>query len=1680
MKKLMMIGLLTACALGLGAPAEAINVAIPGDFCQLPPFLNTAVTRKPNILILQDNSGSMAYAAYRQAFQSNMSYYGYFEPTACYEYTGTYFKQSTAADASFKCANATGTEWAGTFLNWLTMRRIDIARKVLVGGKGDPRAGSQVKLKGEDDVYFGFNKNANASGYSPLSGDVSYSISSSSNRFTLSLEGQQVDAGGDHTCARNETTLFCWGRNANGQLGNGTTGDETTPTSVSDAFPKAVTVSTGLDHSCAITQNGSLKCWGNNSDGQLGTGDLVNRTAPTPVILMGMITPIRQVTAGNGFTCAIDALKRVYCWGRNDLAQLGLGHVASPQPLPTLNPFISNAVDVSAGDQHACVIVNGPSAGKTTAGCWGANDQLQVGCVLASCPTPQKTPVAVINMLDVGVTDIDAGVSHTCAVVDGLAFCWGDNKSGQLGSRSAPNDSATPRRVVTSSGGNISSIASVSAGGYRSGGVAYGHACLVRNDGDVYCWGANATYQIGDNSTTDRTGAVSLISNDGVTVAAGGRHTCVLLDNGGVSCWGADNYGQVGNDNSRTTRKTPTAILANTVNKQDTYYIEVQTEKDAAQIVGVLHELMDQARLGLMFFDGSNNGADVKQYINDSANVGDFETALENVPPNTSTPLAEALLTGVSYYRQANPPFVGAYVKGVDDPWLDPCANSFVLLITDGEPTEDDSIPAALSDYDKNGRDYNRAANNQFGLASTAGTFDDYLDDLALWSNYPRNVVAGYDTPLQDGVTVRTRGHRHDKGIPVYMVYTFGDPKFINFHKRVGINGAFVDQNGNNLPDLVSEWDQDADGQADGFFNAEEGDQIESAIRRAFASIMQRTAAGTSISMVSTNRRGDGSIVQSYFRPIYSNEDASTVNWLGMLQALWIDNWGNVREDTEQDQALDPKKDRIILYTYNSAEKETYAQLFEDADADGARDSDTPIEANKRLFDIHPIWEAGAELAMAGAASRHVYAFYDIDGDQMAGPDEIQPFDLKSSFGGVDLNTLLYHPDHNGDGFGLPATWSEAADNLIQFIRGEDVAGKGGGWDDLFRSRHVTDYNYNGTKVNGEWMLGDVMFSTPIIVGEPAERYDLLYHDKSYAEFFRQYAHRKPIMYVGANDGMMHVFNPGRFDAAKNKFTVDSVGGAPDKLGAEIAALIPQKAFSMLQYLAFKGYNEQCHISFMDQPPRVTDARIFADDDVHPKGWGTILIAQMRLGCHDQKYSSMLVLDITNPDYSFSITDAGKNVIMAELQPADMGFAFSMPAIAKVGQIDTDDPMADKESWFLIAGTGPDSLQSVARSGGAALFVWDLRALAQGKSATPIRIPNGVDVEAKSFTSGIVAVDHDLDYSVDMLYFGTVKDMFGSSPKRWGGGVYRVALLDDPDPKNWKFTQLVDGSAEGRPFPEAPNVYLDPEAIRFGKKEPWISVGSGRFLSRLDPYDDFIYPCITGNASVLPNGSCPTAPHQAVYNFREGCKKGSEADCATVINSGNISSLLADVTQVWVKQDHTLGGALGTLPGGATTFESYDTKMAAGAPKIGWILQLGKTVANPENKERMSGQTVFHAGARAVFFSSYAPGKLTTGANCQAEVGGGNVYAVHYRTGLANPNNPLLKPSTDKYAVGNVRDPNCATCVERMVTDIPGIPATPTIHKNKLIIQDNNANLITLDRGMGPTPDRGFILWRAL
>jgi alpha-tubulin suppressor-like RCC1 family protein len=256
-----------------------------------------------------------------------------------------------------------------------------------------------------------------------------------------------ITAGGFHTCAlMSAGGVKCWGAGFGGELGNGVAGDSNVPTDVVDGpgqqLSGVIAIAAGGYHTCALKSGGEVKCWGDNTHGALGEDPAIALEL-APVTVSGLPSSVSAIAAGVFHTCAITSVGAARCWGQNSDGQLGNGSMTeSHVPVPVTGFETGGAIAIAAGDGHSCAL---STAGAVE--CWGDNESGEIGDGSDPITVPrQLTPVSVVGFESGGASAIAVGSFDSCAVTTGGALkCWGDGGYGQLG-----NDDFTGSNVPVS------------------------------------------------------------------------------------------------------------------------------------------------------------------------------------------------------------------------------------------------------------------------------------------------------------------------------------------------------------------------------------------------------------------------------------------------------------------------------------------------------------------------------------------------------------------------------------------------------------------------------------------------------------------------------------------------------------------------------------------------------------------------------------------------------------------------------------------------------------------------------------------------------------------------------------------------------------------------------------------------------------------------------------------------------------------------------------------------------------------------------------------------------------------------------------------------------------------------------------------------------------------------------
>jgi len=331
--------------------------------------------------------------------------------------------------------------------------------------------------------------------------------------------GVILAAGHYHTCAiRSGGRVYCWGTRSQVQVCDPNCITE--PPHEIEGLTGVTEITAGIVHACALKGDGTLRCWGGNENGEVGPFEKV---ADLPPQLLELGQPVRHVGSGVSFTCAVLLDGSTLCWGNTPtFAQRGGGSV-DPELVENLGPvaFLSGALE------HACAILE---SGEVE--CWGVPRfaQLGMGEPVSSDP---NSPVRVTGLT--GVLFLDSQPSRNC-ILFGVSdpVCWGLNIERPPTVESGNVEQPIPMPLSLGA-----PMTRVSLGSF--------HACGVRNDGHVVCWGANNAGELGVGDTDEHAGAVEVLGlTDAVEIAAGANHTCVLRSDQSVWCWGSNAYRQLG------------------------------------------------------------------------------------------------------------------------------------------------------------------------------------------------------------------------------------------------------------------------------------------------------------------------------------------------------------------------------------------------------------------------------------------------------------------------------------------------------------------------------------------------------------------------------------------------------------------------------------------------------------------------------------------------------------------------------------------------------------------------------------------------------------------------------------------------------------------------------------------------------------------------------------------------------------------------------------------------------------------------------------------------------------------------------------------------------------------------------------------------------------------------------
>lgn len=1581
-KKYTVFLLIILCVFTLSAPAHGAM----SDYCVTPPFLSQSIP--PNVLIVLDNSGSMCGQAYAGSYDpaqfANGQYYGYFDGSKNYRYSGTgRWEETTAAMTTGTAANPIAN---GSFLNWATMRRVEVAKKLLIGGKSLPQSWlgtASVRLDGETACgsSWNFQKDHDTSTGGliyPFVGNYRFSRSSDDLNVTPLVAGTLTErryptgdvANGAWTPNAGTTR---WSQVDEAAADDNTTYIQNTTSNTNDQvileYTKSAFSITGTITSVSVVVRARKATTGTmRIQGVLRVKDLSSVDADS-------------ISSYSNLSTSYDTYQ--FDWATNP--QTGLAW--------TWNDLTTTAVGSLTG--FGVKAYTGPSSSQ-----YPRVTQIYL-LVTVSNPTggPYNT---IIDLANVNATGIITTLSDE--VRFGLAYYAGSDEGAKIDTYI---NFATPVTMVNSIGGLTPS------GWTPLGESLYEMTRFFRQDAPYY----------GNTPADYSTG----LSYDPY------YYNYATLTDRYVPC-----------------AKSFILFLTDGESTQDTNIPPV-TATPSPYSACTLTNIKACSGFGIPDTDGSMAG--VQRFAGTTIGA-------------TYASSGTDYMIDVAYWAKTNDMRPGT------------CTTVNTVFDKCIPGTQNISLYSVF----------------MFGKGSTL------LKDAAIYGGF--NDLNGNNKP--DCATIPKECYKDtNKDGVVSTAGVCSNSISTSCTSDAGCTSPGICQ----FDDPIT------------YYEGEDGYELEKSILSAISDILRRVTSGTAASVLASGEGSGANLIQATYYPkrMFGSDE---VSWIGAMQNLWyyVDpffSYSNIRE--EGGTTIEPKdyilnlladegtnkKDYILQLYFDTTEQKARAKRFTDPAGTGAPVTQLPTIDFENLGNL---WNAGPLLWSRNLSSspRTIKTWFDKDSDGVVDPGEY-----------IDFSTTAYNALSAGDkailNTALQAADDPAASRTISYTHGYDkfctltttpcaadsdcvspATCSGAG----YRSRTVpVDLNGDGDFADaGEsakvWKLGDIINSTPQIASwTPINDYDdeERYADASYADFYNDTGSTLPsastaryknrgMVFVGANDGMLHAFKLGKLGlkwtsqtesqkATLGKYCAASPSTAcvintdcpsgdtctsDTDLGREVWAFIPKNVLPYLKYAYDPAY---CHIYSVDLAPFIFDASIegpatacmeanYWDCPKNRNSWRTILIGGMRYGgaCKDPTYTGTAAQGVKVPVagvgyssyFALDITDPYDPQLLWEFASPDLGFSTTEGNVVRMSSRTAGvtssipvDPKTTNGRWFVVFGSGPtggintSDKQFLGNSDqNLRLFILDLKTGSLART-----IDTGI---ANAFAGSLFfsSLDSDADYQDDVVYIpyvrkcalGDTAAICDSAAGQWNnGGVLRLLTNEDLagsnvsggtggstalNPANWQYSRVMDDTG-----PVTSSV-VNLQDTRKGKL--WIYFGTGRYFYKLSTVID--------DADKVRNLYGLKDPCFIDGKFTDSCLAGAVASYAP--------SLLASV-------DLTTSGVADSVDNQGWKISLDDCSSQAGTPVAcaSAYFRTERVITNP---------LAIKTGV--VFFTTLKPFDDV----CSS---GGNsaIWAVKYDTGGA-PGTLLQGKALIQVSTGAIEQVDLSTAFTeksgRKTSSMQGVPPT--------------------------------------
>jgi type IV pilus assembly protein PilY1 len=926
----------------------------------------------------------------------------------------------------------------------------------------------------------------------------------------------------------------------------------------------------------------------------------------------------------------------------------------------------------------------------------------------------------------------------------------------------------------------------------------------------------------------------------------------------------------------------------------------------SAAPTGIIDEFNDKVNFQTMIYNAnSGNQGLIRSVKNDT--LANLKNSINTQTPYNGTPTGEALWEAYDFFKQSNdhtgPNNSGAINKGNTsydrDPWWDgtgsnaqavPCRKSFVLLMSDGayNGDVDPAVPARAMHVNDLRSDLDGVQNVSTYVVYAFGDLDpgtriqgkNSMLMTALFGGHTYQNTGDWPYPFvsfsPSSTNCPTVLSPAEDQTPHTDIRDVNSTTFCNSrYAPSGTAYSYLSQCNppSNWNTNCSSWDRDQNGVPDNYFEADDPADLEARLTEALNAMLRRASSGTAASVLASSEGSGANLLQAVFYPkrLFNNTE---VDWISEIQNLWfyVDPWfrgaTNIREDSIENRALDMVSDNVVQFAFNTVTAKTELKRYT-PNSDGSRGAESTPSPDD-IDNAYDIWKAGDMLFKRDITTSPRTIFTSLTG--------IEPHMEFSVANASFLQTYLQ------------ASTVTEAENIIKYIHGYDLTG--------YRNRTITKDSITNT-----WKLGDIISSTPRLKASfPLNSYHMYppegYRDGTYSQYVNDidasgnsvgdYKERG-MVYVGANDGMLHAFELGKLTfSGLGSGEIAKLETTDETLGTERWAFIPKGALPYLKYLTQTNY---CHMFYIDNPVMISDASVNDNNSglQNPikvkdrNSWRTILIGSMGIGgaCRNMTSTCNTTTDcvktpINNVGYSsyfaLDITDPVNPKVLWEFSRDDLGFATTGPAIMRLG-----DP-AKNGKWFAVFASGPTGPINTtyhqfmgSSDQNLKIFVLDLL---QGPAASVQVFDTGI---TNAFGGSLFSATLDIDrnnqatgtpYQDDVLYLGyTKKDMAAGTWTK--GGVVRLLTNNNLNPASWTVGKFIDNVG---PVTSAVTKLIDTK-----KRNLWVYFGTGRYFYRLD------------NGMTIDD---PTN-QQALYGIKEPCYTSSntlQSNCTTQVVVGDLTN----------------------------------------------------------------------------------------------------------------------------------------------------------------------------------------------